>query len=253
MELIYAWPASADHWWPWLYLGLVVFIAGIVRGLTGFGFSALCFFALAPILSPLAIVPLMFALESAASLHLIRRVWSDVPRRWLAFLLLGSAIGIPAGVWLLRYLSADIVRSTTGMVVLAACILLLTGVQLFRRPNDVVLASVGLLAGIANGMASIGGLVVAVYSLSARLPLIQMRAGLIVFFLIIDVYGLAWFSGHGLLSLDIIYLMAISLPIMLLGNRLGFSFFDKTTEQFKRYLSIGLLMLLSSIAIATSA
>jgi uncharacterized membrane protein YfcA len=251
MELSFSGLTSAEHWGPWLYLGCVVFVAGIVRGLTGFGFSALCFFALAPVLSPLAIVPLMFALESAASLHLLRRVWGDVPRRWLAFLLVGSAIGIPVGVWLLSYWSADQVRSITGVVVLVACLLLLSGVQLFRKPNDFILASVGLLAGIANGMASIGGLVVAVYSLSARLALVQMRAGLIVFFLVIDVYGLLWFSGHGLLSVELLYLFAFSLPLMMLGNRFGFSFFDKTSENFKRYLAIGLLMALAVMAIFT--
>lgn len=240
---------GVTNWWPWAYLALVVFIAGMVKGLTGFGFSALCFFALAPILSPLAIVPLMFALESAASLHLVRRVWSHVPRRWLAFLLAGSVVGIPLGVWLLNYWSADLVRTITGVVVLIASLLLLSGTRLFKRQSDGLLACIGVLAGIANGMASIGGLIVAVYSLSARLPLVQMRAGLIVFFLAIDVYGLMWFSGHGLLGLDTLYLLLVALPIMLIGNRIGFGYFDKTSENFKRNLAIGLLIALASIAI----
>jgi predicted DNA-binding transcriptional regulator AlpA len=43
----------------------VLLAAGFMRRLTGFGFSALCFFALSTILPPLAIVPLMFVLTTS--------------------------------------------------------------------------------------------------------------------------------------------------------------------------------------------
>ena len=57
---------------------LVVFAAGIVRGYTGFGFSALLVATLG-LAQPLAlIVPLTMLLEIAASVFMMRAVWKQI-------------------------------------------------------------------------------------------------------------------------------------------------------------------------------
>ena len=236
--------------WQWVYLLLVVAAAGFMRGLSGFGFSALCFFALSPILPPMAIVPLMFLLECAASVHIMPKVWSHVPWRWLLALSIGAMLGTPFGVYGVALWQPEIVRGLAGIGVLIASIALLKGWRFASADSTLVLVVVGTISGFVNGMASIGGLVIAVYALSASISLLSMRAALVVFFLIIDIYGLMWFGGHGFLNINTFILASIALPVMLLGNRIGFAYFDRIKETTRRYISIALLMTLALLALA---
>ena len=247
-----------EPWWTWVYFACVIFMAGFIRGLTGFGFSAIGFFTLSFIFSPLIVVPLLYILESAASIRLLPRVWQDVPRRWLLLITCGAFIGIPFGIWLLNSLSTQDVRQVTGIMVLIACALLLsnnhnplTKQKLFAHVLQMsgVVIIVGILSGVANGLAAVGGMIVAVYSLSTPLKMVQLRAGLIVYFLLIDLLGLIWLSSQGQVSWSLMALGGIALPIMLFGNHWGFYYFDRISEAHKRLIAISLLALLASIAI----
>src|SRR6185312_16834223 len=65
---------------PWVtaYSIACVFGAAIVRGYSGFGFSLLAITALSLALPPAEIVPSIFMLEIAASLHLLPSIWRDI-------------------------------------------------------------------------------------------------------------------------------------------------------------------------------
>ena len=61
----------------------IIFLAAIVRGYSGFGFSLLAITALSLLLPPAEIVPSIFLLEIAASLHLLPGIWRDIHWRSL--------------------------------------------------------------------------------------------------------------------------------------------------------------------------
>ncbi len=79
------------------YALVVVFIAALVRGYSGFGASALIVTSLTLVLPPAEVVPISLLLEIAASLGLLAQVWKDVPWRTMAWLLIGAAFGTQAG------------------------------------------------------------------------------------------------------------------------------------------------------------
>ncbi|MDC9720067.1 MAG: sulfite exporter TauE/SafE family protein [Gammaproteobacteria bacterium] len=242
----------------WFYLPLstleltytlsIVFIAGVLRGLAGFGFSALCFFALAPVFSAQTIVPLMFAMEVMASVHLLPKVWRQIPWRWVAILCLGTLFGTPLGVVALQYWQSDLVRGLAGGGVLIACFALWRQWHFKAAETLIWLAMAGFVSGFVNGLASIGGLVVAVYMLSSNMPLTAMRAGLILFFLLTDVYGLFWLNGHNLISKDLPSLLLIMMPVMLIANQIGYKLFDRIDMAVMRKFTLGLLSGLAATA-----
>ncbi len=261
--------------WQWLVFIGIVFAAGFIRGLTGFGFSALCFFALGFFLTPLLIVPLVFLLEVSASIRLLPRVYADIPWPWLIRVSMAACCGIPLGMYLLHHLSASDVRQSIGWLVMLTCMTLLLASrktpkaiqnQSFEgvkktpkeRANTLfnssfVVVIVGFVSGVANGIAAVGGLVVAVYSLATPLKMVQLRAGLIGFFLIIDLFGLAWLllaqgDGKRVLPMDLLILAGLSFPVMMFGNSFGFRYFDLVKEEIKRRISLGLLFFLAMLA-----
>jgi uncharacterized membrane protein YfcA len=66
------------------YAIVCVFGAAVVRGYSGFGFSLLAVTSLSLLLPPTEIVPSIFIMEVAASLHLLPSVWRDI--HWRALL-----------------------------------------------------------------------------------------------------------------------------------------------------------------------
>jgi len=246
----------------WFYLPLsslqlayalgIVFIAGVVRGLAVFGFSALCFFALAPIFSAQTIVPLMFVMEVMASLHLLPKVWRQIPWRWVIILCLGSIIGTPLGVIALQYWQSDLVRGLAGAGVLIACVALWRQWHFNAAQSLVWLIMAGIISGFVNGLASIGGLVVAVYMMSSNMTHKAMRAGLILFFLLTDVYGLSWFQGHNLISVNLPSLLLVMMPVMLVGNQIGYLLSDRVDAGLMRKFTLALLSALAAIAVISS-
>ena len=243
----------------WFYLPLsslelvyalgIIFFAGVIRGLAGFGFSAMCFFALSPILSALTIVPLMFVMEVMASLHLLPKVWHKIPWRWVMVLCLGILFGTPLGVLALQYWQADLVRSVAGSGVLIACFALWRDWQFKAAESCTWLVIVGVLAGFLNGLATIGGLVVAAYMLSSQMPLVAMRAGLILFFLLTDLYGFAWLQINDIASPHLPSLLLVMLPAMLAGNHLGAQLFNQINMRVMRQYTLALLSGLAATAL----
>jgi hypothetical protein len=218
----------------------------------GFGFSALCFFALAPVFSAQTIVPLLFIMEVIASLHLLPKVWRQVPWRWVLILCLGSALGTPLGVIALQHWQSDLVRGLAGCGVLLACFALWRQWYFKAAQSVAWIVIAGLVAGFLNGLATIGGLVVAVYMMSSKMHPAVMRAGLILFFLLIDLYGLSWFQGHTLISSHLPSLLVVMLPVILVANQVGASLFNRIDVMAMRKLTLALLSALAAIAVISA-
>ena len=131
--------------WPLIVASLlVVFAAGIVRGFSGFGFSALCVAGLSLFAPPAQVVPPIFMLEVLASISLLRGALKDVDWPWLSWLALGNALFIPLGILVLAYLPEMPLRLLIGALLLLAAVLLRSGFTLALAPTRTVRLATGL-------------------------------------------------------------------------------------------------------------
>src|ERR1700758_524261 len=117
------------------YAVACVFGAAVVRGYSGFGFSLLAITSLSLLLPPAQIVPSIFLMEIAASLHLLPGVWRDVHWRALLWLAIGCLIGTPFGVFALARVPAAPMTLALAVFVLGAALLLAQGYALKRMPG----------------------------------------------------------------------------------------------------------------------
>jgi uncharacterized membrane protein YfcA len=235
---------------------VVVFLAGVVRGFSGFGFSALCVAALSLFLPPARVVPPIFVLEIVASISLLRGAWPAVDWRWMAWLAVGNVLFIPAGVWVLAFVSDVPVRLLIGAMLLAAAL----AMRREAAPTLALTPLVGLVSGVVsgffNGVAAIGGMAIAVLFSAAKMEPQRLRATLIVLFLGTDLYALVWAAilpadnpgGNGLLGRETLVGAMAMLPAMLAGIWVGQrSFAGVSPQQFRRHV----LDLLAFIALVT--
>jgi uncharacterized membrane protein YfcA len=140
------------------YVLVIVFVAAFVRGYSGFGASAIFVTGTATVLPPSEVVPITLFLEVAASLGLLAQVWRDVAWRATAWILVGAAVGMPFGFWLLANLPADVMRATIAILVLSASVALWFGYSFKGRAGRGHTLGTGVVSGVANGVAGVGGL-----------------------------------------------------------------------------------------------
>ena len=105
----------------------VILFASIVRGFSGFGFSASSVSLLSFILPAKEIVPIILLLEIIASFLMIPSIWKKINWKFVIYLLLGVALGTPYGVYLLSKLEQNITHFIISATVLVFAGLLLSG------------------------------------------------------------------------------------------------------------------------------
>jgi len=225
----------------------VLFVAGFVRGYSGFGFSAVTVTGLVLVTSPAVAVSVAILLEVAASLVQARSVWRDIDWRGALVLLAGGLVGNPVGVAVLAVTPADALKAGVYLSVLAVAALLA-----FARPRPRTLSvaawlAVGLAAGVVNGATALSGLfIVTVMTLTATPPL-RMRATLVAYFFLSDLYATGLLASHGLVDADLLRSLLVALPVVALGIWIGSRRFLATSDaQFRR----ATLVLLSALALA---
>ena len=230
------------------YAVVCIFGAAVVRGYSGFGFSLLAVTSLSLLLPPMEIVPSIFIMEVAASLHLLPSVWRDIHWRALLWLTVGSLVGTPVGVYALAHVPAAPMTLALAAFVLIAAILLARGYALKSLPGPAVTFATGTASGLCNGSFGIGGPPVILFFFSSPAGAAAGRASMIAFFLMTDVTGLAWQGWSGLLSVVTLWRALLFLPALIggiwLGNR---GFMNADPVDFRRWV-LRLLMLLAVLA-----
>lgn len=223
----------------------VVFVAAIVRGYSGFGFSALLVTSLSLVMAPAEVVPVALMLEIVASAHLLPKVWRDVDRRLVGWLFFGSAIALPIGVHILATLPVMPMRTALYVICLVAVLTIWSGFKVRDGQGVRHVLGAGLISGIVNGATAMGGLMVIIFLLTGPMTAASMRASMIAFFLVMDLFATAVTGAEDLLSADVLLRTALFVPPLLIGNWLGHRKFVSTApESFRRY-TLFLLIFLS--------
>jgi uncharacterized protein len=228
------------------YLMLVTLLAAIVRGYSGFGFSALVVMMGSWTLTPSQIVPVVLMLEIIASIHLLPSIWTTIDWGRLKRILIGSAFSIPIGVYILAYLDSEWTRILISVLVLLASALLLRGVSFQRFDGKSFDYSVGLVSGVMTGIAAIGGLAIATAFLSIQLPVAIMRSTLVAVFFATDIYSTGLGLSHGLLKQQTFMLVVFLFPLLVMGVIIGKRRFVNTSVALFRRLTIILLIFLAT-------
>jgi uncharacterized membrane protein YfcA len=224
-------------------------LGGLVRGFTGFGF-AMVFMPLASVvLGPVAALGLIWFIDLPVALPVAARSARHAEWREIVPLLVTATLALPAGVWLLTWLDRETMRWVLALLVLAAVGLMASGWRYHGRPTVSLSLGVGALSGLCNGMASIGGMPLAVFWLGAqRNDRHKTRANLQTFFGISTFISGAVLWWKGILTLQALLTAVPLFAVYAIGFWGGVHGFRLASEaSFRRgaYLVIFLSALVS--------
>ena len=219
--------------------------AGVVRGFAGFGLSAILMASIALIIPPIELIPICYLLEGTASLVMFRGGLKDADMKIVWGLVIGGLIGLPIG--LLVTTGVDVELSKLLALIL---ILLLTFAQFMKfKPKFLAtragLYLSGITAGIATGIASIGGMVVALYVLASNAEPKKMRASLVMYLCIGMFTSLFYYLGYGIMTKDALVRGLILAPLIVIGVGIGSLLFRPQYEYLYKRSCLTLLALLS--------
>jgi uncharacterized membrane protein YfcA len=222
-----------------------VFVAGLVRGFSGFALSALIMSSVILILPPVQLIPVCYVLEGVASLTMLRGGMRDANMKIVWGLAIGSAIGVPLGLYATTTLPVEQSRmiALALILTLAAAQLLRVNAEFMRRPTFLYIA--GITAGITTGLAHVGGMVVALYVLATDTPVKTMRASLVMFLFIGMFTSLVYQLGFGVLDKVALTRGAVLAPVVVAGVLLGSALFRPALEGAYKRFCLGLLILLA--------
>lgn len=237
-----------------LILTVIVVVAGIVRGFSGFALSALVMASGVLILPPIELIPICWCLEMVASLLMAKSGWQEADRGVVFGLVIGSAVGVPIGLALLTTLPVE----TSKLIVLAIIVVLavtqLAKIRLAFLATKAGLYLSGLVAGVVTGVAHVGGMVVALYVLSQNAPAAKMRAALVLYLFISMFTSLIYYLLADVMNLQAVWRgLAFAAPAGF-GVWLGQQLFMPRFAAYYRPFCLSLLCALAVIsAVRTQA
>jgi uncharacterized membrane protein YfcA len=231
----------------WAVLALssaAIFLAAIVRGFSGFGFSLLSVTAISLLMPVRQIVPSIFLLEIAASLNLIPGIWREIHWRSLRWLMAGYVVGLPVGGYALINAPAAPVQLVLGVFVIGTATLMLRGFHLAATPRPPATTATGIASGVLNGAFGIGGPPVVLFYFSTPGAAAIGRASVIAFFLFTDLLGVAYFAGQGIVTTRSFVQFGFWLPALLIGVWIGAHRFRRMDQEaFRRWVLVILIAL----------
>jgi hypothetical protein len=232
-----------------LFVALVVFAAGVLRGFTGFGFALAAVPTITLFVDPAEVVPAIVIVAAVAGAELLPKAWRAVHWPSMRLLLTGAAAGAPLGMYALKTLPADVMRAVIGLIVLAAVGLLWRGFKLTKVPPTGVRLGIGAVSGLLNGGTAMGGPPVIIYFLASPEGVAIGRASLLVYFFFLSVWSTVVNAAGGLVDLRTIVFAALMIPLMAAGNRIGARWFDRASAAHYQRVALWFLAVIALLGI----
>ena len=231
------------------FIIFTVFIASIIRGFNGFGFSATCISGFSFILPAIEIVPIILILEVIISIFMIPYIWNKIDWNFVFKLLIGIVIGSPIGLYLLKYLSPETTHLYVCLIIIFFSILLMKGYENKKINNNQSKIFTGIISGTLNGLTTLGGMPVALFLLVTSIQPAVIRGSLAALFFLTDVYAFILSYFGGIVDMTTVYRTLPLILVLPAGVFIGNKFFIKSKEKFYKKVVFYFLIIISIFGI----
>lgn len=235
----------------WIIGIILVAIASILRGLSGFGSAMILTPGLSILFAPQEVIVTVILLEIVATAILLPTAisttkWQEVfPMSFAAILL------IPVGVIFLNRLDAEFIRMLIGILLLVTVFLLFNSdrYNLDIKPSVSLNLGVGACSGFLTSLTSMGGIPIVLYQFLLSNSATEKRATFISFFAFTQIIALILYFITDLFSGQVIQMFLYFLPVFIFGIILGKLLFNYINTTIFNKLIVYLLLAMSLLAL----
>lgn len=231
-----------------IFAACIIGVAYLVRGIAGFG-SGLIAIPLLALMMPLTIaVPLIVFLDYIASAsHGIKHreaiQWNEI-----VSLLPFAIVGVLTALFIFQSVDMEALKMGLGCFVLLFAIY-----SLFSFSGKTLISSLwsvpaGSMGGIIGTLYGTGGPFYVMYLKFRNIEKTQFRATFATIFLLDGAGRLAGYIYSGFFSMDLVLMMAVAIPLMVIGMFIGGHIHTNMSQQtFQR--AISMLLVFSGLAL----
>ena len=233
---------------------LATFLGGFTSGLTGFAAGLVVSGIWLHIITPLQAAVLIAAYGVVNQSYGIWSVRRSLQWRRILPFVIGGAVGVPLGAYLVTYLYPGYVRIGVGVF------LILYSTYNLARPaiapiksNRAIDTGIGVLNGLLGGLTGLGGVISSIWVQLGGGPKDAQRAVFQpVLFITMTMATLTFAASGHLFHIDVLKLFFIGLPALLLGLWIGVKLYGKLDDAAFRK-AILVLLLISGLSLVVPA
>lgn len=226
----------------YLLLSVVIFTAGFVQGLSGFGSILLALPILSLFIDIKILIPLMVLCGLAMSCFLLFQLRLHLDLKKILPLFIGAVPGIPLGVIFLKKIEPDLIYWILGLILMAYSLYMLF---LQSKKSGGIRERwgyfFGFLSGFIGGGLSAGGPPVIVYTSLQDWKKDIIKVTIQGFFVINGLLTVLVHALSGLTTALVLRYFVVSIPMLILGTGLGSFFYGKIGEESYRRIMMVLL------------
>ena len=171
-------------------IGLIFFFTSLVYSTFGFGYAMISIPLLSLVLAPKTAIPLSLLMGLGISCYLVISSYKDIKPKQILYLLIGSAMGVPFGVFTLKNISPEILEIAINAVIITSAMILFLkkGKNIISVNTKLITILVGFLSGLLGGSTGISGPPVILYGLNQKWEKKTFRGNLLAYFAIWGIY-----------------------------------------------------------------
>ncbi|MRT93020.1 sulfite exporter TauE/SafE family protein [Ancylomarina sp. 16SWW S1-10-2] len=206
----------------YFWIILIVSVASLVKGITGFGFALI---SLPPLLiwySPKELIPVLILCNLFASLVIVlqKKDKKLVNKQFQSLIVYGAFFTV-VGVLALKYISEDILITIMSIFFILLSVVSLIGIKYSIKLSDLSYKLAGMFLGFLTGSISISGPPLALFLNSANVDNQEFREIFSWFSIVTSLVALVGYAFLGLLTTTTFKMVLIFLPILYLGSFVG--------------------------------
>lgn len=226
-----------------------VLVAGVARGLSGFGTGMIVAPVAGALYGPQGALVIIVIIDSLPTVPITLPVLRIARWREVLPVFAGLLLFFPAGIMILTRGDPFVLRWTISIAVLACAIMLMSGYRYAGPRNPAISLGVGSIAGVLSGIASIPGPPVIAYWMASGLPAALVRANLLTLFLLGEFVSIGNIWAAGLFESGIVAIGLTATPVYLAGLLAGARGFGLASERTYRAITYGLIVLAALLAL----
>ncbi len=235
-----------------LALAATVLVAGVARGLSGFGTGMIVAPVAGALYGPKAAVAIIVIMDSLPTIPVTIPALRIATWREVLPAVIGLILLIPAGVWILTVADPLALRWLISFAILLCAVALWRGWRYNGERTPPKSFAVGAVAGVLSGIAQIPGPPVLVYWLSSPLPSAIIRANLLSLFFISEIMSVATAWASGLFVAPVVVIALGVTPVYFAGLLAGSAAYGRTNDAVYRRITLVLVFLSALLALPWS-
>ncbi len=232
-----------------ILLAACVALAGIARGMSGFGTGMIIAPVAGALYGPKTALVVIALIDTLPILPLAIPALKQALWREVLPVLAGLFVMLPAGIFLLTQGDPIVLRWLISAAILACVVALWSGWRYGGPRGPAVSLGIGGVAGVLSGFAGIPGPPVIIYWLASGLPGAIVRVNLLALFFLAEFVSLGNIWAAGLLTRGAVAATIGAMPFYFAGLLVGWRLFGLASERTYRRVTFVLIVMAALLAL----